>query len=350
MSKSFIHTYILENGFITLDHYMQLCLQDNDSGYYRTGNPIGKNGDFITAPEISQIFGELIGVFISFHLEKLFPNGYQICELGAGRGTLAHDYLRVLEKNMPSEIFFLESNAIFKQQQLMKIPNAKHIDALNQLPQKPTLFLANEFFDALPIKAFKLFGSEKSEIIIRLDSQENLKFDYASATKNDTQRHRGYVEISPMTLDFCSDIAHFIKDYHSSFLMCDYGYLSPLDTMTFRGFMNHTVTDGLQSPSHEDLTADVDFISIMNFFSQQSTHIYTPLTQADFLKAMHIDTRLHRLLHTLNTHDRKQHLINGVQKLLNPREMGERFKFLFISHARGELYPFSPLLEHTRVY
>ncbi len=340
MSKSFIHTYILGNGFITLDHYMQLCLQHHDCGYYRTGNPIGKNGDFITAPEISQIFGELIGVFISFHLEKLFPNGYQMCELGAGRGTLAYDYLRVLEKNPPRDIFFLESNAIFKHQQIIKIPHAKHIETLNQLPQKPTLFLANEFFDALPIKAFKLFGSEKSEIIINLDNQENLKFDYAPATKNDTQRHKGYAEISPMTIGFCNDIAHFITHYHSSFLMCDYGYVLPSDTLTFRGFMNHTVTNGLQSPSTEDLTADVDFHSIMNFFSQQGAHVYAPLTQAAFLKAMHIDTRLHRLLHTLTTHDSKEQMIQGVQKLLNPDAMGERFKFLFISHARGELYPF----------
>lgn len=341
MSKSLIHNAIAENGFITLDAYMQLCLQHHDYGYYRTGNPIGKNGDFITSPEISQIFGELIGIFIHFHHATLFPQGYQICELGAGRGTLARDYLRVLQQNPPSDIFFLESSDTLKQQQLTQVPNANHIDTLHQLPEKPTLFLANEFFDALPIKAFKLFGSEKSEIIITQDAHDTLKFDYAAAIKNDTNRYRGYAETSPMTFEFCNQIAHFIKNHHSSFLMCDYGYTIPPDRLTFRGFMNHTVTDGLQAPCHEDLTADVNFTSIMDYFNQQTTIVYDLITQAYFLKAMHIDTRLHRLLRTIDSNDAKQQLINGVQKLLSVTEMGERFKFLFVSHTDNDYYPFT---------
>jgi SAM-dependent MidA family methyltransferase len=123
--------------------------------------------------------------------------------------------------------------------------------------------------------------------------------------------------------------------------MCDYGYTIPPDRLTFRGFMNHTVTDGLQAPYHEDLTADVNFTAIMDYFNQQTTTVYDLITQAYFLKAMHIDTRLHRLLRTIDSNDAKQQLINGVQKLLSVTEMGERFKFLFVSHADNDYYPFT---------
>ena len=341
MTEPIIENHILQHGFISLDEYMRICLYHNTYGYYRTGNPIGQTGDFITAPEISQIFGELIGVFISFHLDKLFPNGYQICELGAGRGTLANDYLRILQNNPPHDIFFLETNVMFQKQQSIQIPYAKHIKNLNQLPLKPTLFLANEFFDALPIKAFKLFGAEQAEIIITLDNHtKKLKFDTAKATKNQTNRYNGYYETSLMTLDFCKHISNFIKNHHSSFLCCDYGYMSPPNKMTFRGFMNHAVTDGLQKPFHEDLTADVNFTEIIDYFYKQDVTVFDLLTQREFFNALHIETRLHKLLRNIEKSDIKQQMINGIQKLINPTEMGERFKFLFITHTDSEFYPF----------
>ena len=349
MPKSILHRHILEHGFIRLDDYMYLCLHHDVHGYYRTGNPLGKTGDFITAPEISQIFGELIGVFIDFHLNTLFPQGYQICELGAGRGTLANDYLRVLQNNPPKDIFFLESNIHLKQQQSLIIPHVNHIDTLNDLPKKPTLFLANEFFDALPIKAFKLFGAEQAEMIITLDDKENLKFDYADITKNTHKHYKGYYETSPMTLEFCKQINHFIQHYQSSFLCCDYGYNTPLENITFRGFMNHTVTDGLQAPFCEDLTADVDFSQIMDYFYHNNAIVYDILSQKDFLTALHIETRLHRLLRTIDKSDIKQNMIHAVQKLMSPTEMGNRFKFLFVSHTQSEIYPFVRYYKSTHI-
>ena len=329
-----IQNYIEKHDFITLDIYMQLCLQDDIHGYYRTGNPLGKQGDFITAPEISQIFGELIGIFIIFHCDKLFPKDYQICELGAGRGTLAVDYLKTLKQKPPRDIFFLESNDILKRNQLDNIPQAKHISSLNELPDYPTFFLANEFFDALPIKAFKVFGSEQSEIIIKLDNTNKLYFDYATPIKNSTKNYCGYYETSPITIDYCKKITHFIRKNTGAFLCCDYGYVVSPEMLTFRGFQNHNVTDGLQSPCHEDLTADV------NCFYQNNLNIYHLISQAEFLKALHIETRLHRLLRNVKENDIKQNLIIGVQKLINASEMGDKFKFLFVTNQSGEFYPF----------
>ena len=338
-TENIIQDYILKHGFMPLDVYMQICMQHDDFGYYRIANPIGTQGDFITAPEISQIFGELIGVFIDFHHAQIFPKGYQICELGAGRGVLARDYLRVL-KQKPSGIFFLETNKHLKEHQLLNVPNAQHIDSLKALPSVPTVFLANEFFDALPIKAFKLCGSQQAEIIIVLDEEQNLKFDYASFIKNTQNQYHGYYETSPNSLDFCKQISDFIKTNQGIFLCCDYGYDTPLYKMTFRGFLNHTVTNGLQKPFVEDLTADVDFTQIMDFFYDNNHCVYNLMTQANFLKALYIDKRLHQLLRNISDNDMRQQLILGVQKLLLPNEMGERFKFLLVTDSKQEYYPF----------
>ncbi|MFT6071671.1 MAG: SAM-dependent MidA family methyltransferase [Alphaproteobacteria bacterium] len=341
MTDSIIHQYLQTHDFITLEHYMQLCLQHETHGYYRTGHPIGKQGDFITAPEISQIFGELIGIFINFHKQTLFTGNYQICELGAGKGTLAKDYLRSLNKTPPSNVFFLESNQHFKDQQLVNIPNAKHINTLNDLPHKPTLFLANEFFDALPIQVFKVFGAQQSQVIVKLDDKQKLKFDYASAIKNTTSQISGFYETSPMTLAFCEQIATHIKNHQGAFLLCDYGYDTMLDKISFRGFQNHKVTDGLQSPCHEDLTADVNFALIMDHFYQKNLKVSNLCTQAEFLKSLHIETRLHKLLGCISNMNAKELMIQGVQKLISPQQMGNRFKFLCINQHDTPLYPFT---------
>lgn len=344
MSIDQIHNIIEKNGFIPLDEYMHICMQSTPESYYRKGTPIGKSGDFITAPEISQLFGELIGVFLNFHLNTLLPDGYQICELGPGLGTLALDYLRALKKNPPTDIFFLESSETLKQKQLSNIPQAKHINQISDLPSLPTIFLANEFFDALPIKAFKCFGAEKSEIVISKNSQGKLVFDYAPAIRNDTGQIRGVYEYSPNSLEICSQIADFIHKAPSIFLTCDYGYETELETITFRGFKDHTITDGLQNPTSEDLTADVNFKSLANIFIQKGLIAYKLLNQQDFLMGMHIETRLHHLLRNVTDSKTKQLLISGTQKLVNPDEMGERFKFLLITPQYYELYPFTTSL------
>lgn len=111
--------------------------------------------------------------------------------------------------------------------------------------------------------------------------------------------------------------------------------------MTFRGFKNHTVTDGLQTPYHEDLTADVNFPDIISLFKQNNLIVHDLITQAHFLKGLFIDKRLHQLLRSVDDNTKRQDLITGVQKLLSPIEMGERFKFLFVTGLQGEFYPFT---------
>lgn len=342
MLKTLISQHIQENGSITLDEYMKVCLQHETFGYYKNNKVLGKTGDFITAPEISQIFGELIGVFISFHLEKIFPNMvYNICEMGAGNAILTVDYLRILKDKKPKNIFFLETNELLKQQQKLNIPESIHINDLSELPSVPTLFIANEFFDALPIKAYKIFGSQMAEIVIIQDENHQLGFSYAELIKNNSGMTRGFYETSPLGLAICADIASHIHHYSGAGLFCDYGYYqTALEKFSFRGFYQHQVTDGLTKLGNSDLTADVNFSELIDVFKKNHLAIYQPLTQSEYLKALHIDTRLHKLLgHTQST-EQKQLLISGVQKLVSPKEMGEKFKFIFVSKKQDEYYPF----------
>jgi SAM-dependent MidA family methyltransferase len=343
MSLSIIHDYLDKNNFIAIDDYMRLCLQDENYGYYKKASAIGYQGDFITAPEISQIFGELIGVFFKFHLNTLLINSFQICELGGGTGILAQDYLRILNNHNNNEkidVFFIESNEIFKKNQLDRIPNAHHITSIDLLPKKPTLFIANEFFDALPVKIFKVFGAEKAEIIIKYNNNKSLMFDYAPFVKNNFQQKKGFIEQTIETLKFCEKIALHIQHNNGAFLICDYGYQKPLEKMTFRGFKNHKITDGLQEPCLEDLTIDVNFQEIMDYFHQKNMNVSNLISQANFLKGLHIETRLHKLLNSASNRTTKETLIQGVQKLINPDEMGERFKLLCITKHHQALYPF----------
>lgn len=334
---------IAKKGSLSLHDYMALCLQHPEYGYYIRGNPLGHSGDFITAPEMSQLFGESIAFFLLSNLETLFPDGYSLCELGAGRGTLMADMLRILNKKTPPEnCYILESNSLLKAQQIQNIPNVKHIESLNDLPEKPLFFIANEFFDALPLHAYKLAGSEKFEMHV---TGKNGAYDInpTHRSHNDTGRHQGIYETCPDAHMIMEQIANHIKSHKSSGIFCDYGYTKPRETLSFRGYHKHKVTDGLSHPFEADLTADIDFAALGDTAQYSGAKTYPVMTQKHFLSHMHIELRLHKLLGQSKELKQSQIMIEAVRKLIDDSEMGEKFKFLFISHDKYDIYPFSNL-------
>ena len=338
---SFLDQEIAKKGSLSLHDYMALCLQHPQYGYYIRGNPLGHSGDFITAPEMSQLFGESIAFFLISHLDILFPEGYSICELGAGRGTLMADMLRILNKKTPPEnCYILESNSLLKTQQIKNIPHVNHIDSLDDLPQKPLFFIANEFFDALPIHSYKLAGSEKFEMHIT-GKKGVYELNPTHRSHNETKRHQGIYETCPDAHHIMEQIADHIKRYKGSGIFCDYGYIKPRDTISFRGYHKHKVTNGLTHPFEEDLTADIDFTALSNTASHMGVKAYPVVTQKHFLAHMHIELRLHKLLGQSKDLKQSQIMIEAVRKLTDASEMGEKFKFLFISHLNSDIYPFN---------
>ena len=217
-----------------------------------------------------------------------------------------------------------------------------HINDLSDLPDEPIFFVANEFFDALPIHAYKLAGSEKFEL--HVTGEKGLyELTPTHRSMNDTDRHMGLYETCPDAHKIMQQLAEHIKSFQGSALICDYGYVKPRDTISFRGYHQHKVTDGLSYPFEADLTADIDFTALSNTAQQYGAKTYAVMTQKDFLENMHIGLRLHKLLGQVQDSEKKENMTSAVQKLLNIREMGEKFKFLFISHAQNDIYLFGTI-------
>ncbi|MEM6602702.1 MAG: SAM-dependent methyltransferase [Pseudomonadota bacterium] len=337
--RAYLDDIIAKEGMISLHDYMDICLNHPDYGYYVQGNPIGKEGDFITAPEMTQIFGELIGIFIITHIQKMVQSGYHLIELGAGRGTLLKDVLRVLErKNAPQSVMILESNQKLEALQKQAILGVNHIKTLNELPEAPIFVLANEFFDALPIHAYKYKENTSYEVMVR---GQNGHYEFCQKEAPEKTKQNFY-EDSPAARGIMQKLAQHISHYGGGGLFIDYGYITPPNKLTFRGFKEHIVTDGLSDPFMSDLTADVDFQSLQDIARTENIQTYDILTQKDFLEKMYMPQRLQKLLKNADT-AQKESLLKASEKLSHPDQMGTRFKFMAMTQTYCDLYPFQPV-------
>lgn len=325
-----------EQGISVAD-FMSICLGHPEYGYYIKNNPLGRSGDFITAPEMSQIFGEIWGIFLTYHLDKIAPkNEYYLCEVGAGRGTLLSDILRIIPQK-PSAIFILESNHYLIEQQKKTLSNYQislhHIEHLRAIKtDKPIIFIANEFFDALPIHIYQQIESTKEEVKIHYSNQKGFFF---------SQMKGRIIEDSPLSQKYMQEISRLIQKTSGLGIFCDYGYETPLNRMSFRGYYKHELTNGLSYLGDCDLTADVDFKKLNEIAVQEHCSAYQILTQKDFLESLHIHIYAQKLLEKMQNEDQKHLLQTALNKLLSPEEMGNKFKFLCVTgYKEKEVYPF----------
>ncbi|XP_054719472.1 protein arginine methyltransferase NDUFAF7 homolog, mitochondrial-like isoform X3 [Uloborus diversus] len=257
-------------GPLSVADYMKEVLLSPSSGYYMKKDVFGSHGDFITSPEISQVFGELIGIwFYNEWLKVGKPQPLQLVEFGPGRGTLTDDLLRKTTDG------WKEILVDYRGGQLQFV-----------LSRSPT-------------PASKLL----------IDPNEN----------------RDHVEISPETGVILDQVLKRMKEDGGISLIVDYGHQGT-KTDTFRSFQGHKLHDPLEKPGEADLTADVDF-SFIKKCAKNKAVIFGPVNQADFLKNMGIDVRLEKLMESATPEDQKS-LKSGYKMLMSPDEMGERFKFL----------------------
>ena len=157
---------INKNGYIPISKFMEISLSDPEDGYYIRQNPLGKKGDFITSPEITQIFGEVIGSWSIDIINKInSKSSFQIIDLGGGRGTLLKDIKRISKDNKIS-FGFLEINENLMKVQKKNIPDAKHYKKISEIPNAPTIFIGNEFLDVFPIKQYKRINEQWKEVFI----------------------------------------------------------------------------------------------------------------------------------------------------------------------------------------
>jgi SAM-dependent MidA family methyltransferase len=344
--KERIASLIEATGPIPVSEYMATCLFDPTDGYYTTREPFGVAGDFTTAPEISQMFGELIAVWLYQTWQALGrPTPATLAEIGPGRGTLMKDMLRTLARLDPAfassaTFAMIETSPRLRDIQKATLagstsPVAWH-ETIATLPRAPLLIVGNELFDALPIRQFVRQGGGWRERMVGLDDDGRLAFfagagsvDVALLPPDEDAAPKGSIaEIAPARSALMQAIAERLATDGGAGLFIDYGYLEPGFGDTLQAMRAHAYEDVLASPGEADLTAHVDFAALAATSRGQGLAAHLT-TQGDFLLAMGLLERAGNLGAKADEAAREK-ISAAVERLAGPRAMGELFKVLAI--------------------
>lgn len=336
---------IREGGPITVADYMAECLLHPVHGYYTTREPFGTAGDFTTAPEISQMFGELLGLALAqAWVDQGAPAPFTLAELGPGRGTLMADALRAT-RGVPgfhaaARVVLVEASPRLRAVQAQVLaPHAPlWLDRVEDLPNRPTFVLANEFLDALPIRQFHLSPEGWRERLVGLQEGE-LAFGLSAPLPQvpDTPAFRAalpgnLVEHCAPAIAAVSAAVTPILRQGGLALFIDYGgWRSRGDTL--QALRSHAFDPPLAHPGAADLTAHVDFEPLAALAPAQA---YT--TQGSFLRALGIEARAERLAGSLTGEALETHRA-AHRRLTDPAEMGSLFKVLALTRAGAPLPP-----------
>ncbi|MBZ8117418.1 SAM-dependent methyltransferase [Roseovarius sp. LXJ103] len=330
-----IAAQIEAGGPITLAEYMALCLLHPAHGYYATRDPFGAAGDFITAPEISQMFGELIGLSLAHAwLDQGAPARFALVELGPGRGTLMADILRAT-RSVPgfaeaAELHLIEASPVLRAAQHARVGTCAHHTDLATVPQMPIFAIANEFFDALPIRQFERRGLGWCERRVGLTGGA-LGFGLgppgpvaALAHRLTDMRDGDVVELASAACEVAGGLGARIADHGGAALLIDYGDWRSLGD-TFQALSGHASVDPFAAPGQADLTAHVDFEALALASSPARHTRLTP--QGVFLERLGITARAEALAAKLSGTALEGH-IAAHRRLTHPAEMGTLFKVM----------------------
>lgn len=338
---------ITANGPMTLAEYMGLCLMHPEHGYYVTRDPLGAGGDFTTAPEISQMFGEMLGLSLAqAWLDQGAPGRVALVEPGPGRGTLMADMLRatkgVLGFHAAAEVHLIEASPHLRsvQQATLKGHPVTWHDSIESLPDLPLFLVANEFFDALPIRQLvrrgnawceRSVGLRDGALMLGLSAPKSLPL--IEARLKDT-KEGDIVEVSPVGAMIAEVIGTRIAKRGGVALIVDYGdWGSQGDT--FQAVKGHAPVDPLACPGDADLTAHVDFEAL----AKAAPCAHTRLTsQGVFLERLGITGRAHALARKLPEDAIAAH-VAAHRRLTHPDEMGTLFKVLGLYPDGGKPPP-----------
>jgi len=336
---------IARQGPITVAEYLAEALTHPRDGYYMSGDPFGARGDFVTAPEISQMFGELIGLWCAETWQRLgAPAALTLVELGPGRGTLMADLLRAArvlpEFRDALDLHLVEVSPALRAlqaQSLEGVPAAWH-DSLAEVPEgRPLLVVANEFFDALPVRQFERTPEGWRERLVGLAPEgDALAFGlsppatHAEALLPEALRGAGpgaVAEVAPAALSLAAEIGRRLATDGGAALIVDYGYAVPDGRPTLQALRRHAAQDVLAEPGLADLTAHVDFGALGRAAREAGAEAWGPVTQGDFLEALGITARAERLAAGADPEQAAE--IRAARRRLTAREeMGALFKVL----------------------
>ena len=343
--EAIVRETIASDGPLPVARYMALCLSHPHHGYYTTRDPLGDAGDFITAPEISQMFGELLGLWCADVWRHMgAPAAVSLVELGPGRGTLMADALRAIAK-VPAlraalAVHLVETSPALRTRQRATLPGGAVIwhDRLEDVPEGPLLLLANEFLDALPVAQLVREPTGWHERQIGLDAQGRLAFGLSPVPVPDAlvppvlraSPPGTLVELSPERAAVAAEIARRVAAFGGAALVIDYGHTSPGPGDTLQAVKGHAFADPLAVPGEADLTAHVDFAALAAVARAKGAAVHGPTTQGAFLSALGIAIRAARL--KASAPEEAPAIDGAVHRLTAEAEMGQLFKVLAIAH------------------
>lgn len=338
--------HIRAHGPLTVAAFMAMALHDPETGYYARRQPLGATGDFVTAPEISQIFGELIGLWCADLWQRMGrPDPVIAAELGPGRGVLMADFLRAASGitgfRAALRLHLVEASPVLRAEQQRRLADADAVwlDELGGLPDGPLLLIANEFLDALPIRQLVRGRAHWAERLVAADAEGRLCFAegpespalslLVPAERCDAAPGT-LVELCSAAATVAAGLAARLCEQGGAALFIDYGYSEPSGTSTLAAIGGHRAAGILDAPGAADLSAHVDFAAVAAAAHSTGAMVYGPVSQGDFLKALGAELRLERLCRRAAP-DQRAALEAGLRRLIDPAEMGTLFKALAIA-------------------
>ena len=339
-----------KNLKLPLDKFINFSLYNKESGYYMKKNPFGKEGDFITAPNISRLFSEMVAIWIvSFWQSLGSPKKFNLIELGAGNGEM----MKIIVESFQNFPFLLKScNFIIheKSPSLVRIQKKKlnqypitWVSRIEKLKEYPSLFLANEFFDSIPIKQFKKKENRWFEKYVKFKSKKSIFFfdkevDIKKIEKNinfKISQNQNFIEFSKGGFDYLKKISRVIKKNTGGLLLIDYGYTDKKMRNTLQAIKNHKFANILNNIGNIDITHKINF-SLFNKFAKQTRGLKNILTtQRDFLLKIGIKERAEIISKNKNFL-KKADMYYRLNRLIDEKQMGNLFKVMLIKNKENK--------------
>jgi|TARA_Y100000389_G_C17405520_1_gene487785 NADH dehydrogenase [ubiquinone] 1 alpha subcomplex assembly factor 7 len=337
---------------LPVDEFFQNVLYDKKIGYYMTKQPFGEKGDFITSPKISNLFSEIIAIWIISAWQNLGkPENINLIELGPGDGSLTKDLLKAFKRfpdfNVAKKIYLYEISSLLKNLQKKNIKNseAKWIKNFTSINNGPVIFFGNEFFDAIPIKQFKNKKSILFEKYYSLDKNKKIIEIFKKASKQDSLSIKSYkslknlkfIEYPKNGLKELKKIIKKILQVEGCLLMIDYGYYKSNNQNTMQSIIRHKKNELLKCLGKSDVTSHVNFELLGEFFKKNNLKVEKIVTQQKFLKNMGIIERAEIISKKMKFKD-KSNLYLRLKRLLSSTQMGELFKVSLAYNAKSSKF------------
>ena len=335
---------------LPLDKFIDFALYDKNLGYYMKKNPFGREGDFITSPNITRLFSEIIAIWvITFWKSIGSPKKFNLLELGAGNGEMMKVIWATL-KNFPecfnSCSFLIHEKSDFlinKQRRNLKSEKISWIKDIKQVNSHPTIFLANEFFDALPIKQFFKKKEDWFERFIDLKEENKAEFkeQLTDIKKIEQQlnfeisKNQNIIEYSPDTFKYLKNICSIVKKNDGGILIIDYGYLNSKMHETLQAVNNHKYSNVLENIGNSDITYNINF-NLFRKFTDKFSNLNSIITnQKKFLTSMGILQRAEIISQNV-PFSKKTDLFYRIRRLIDEKQMGELFKVMLIKNKKNK--------------